>query len=225
MAPWAPRLPDDRRWFADPDASEKTDEPADVSRLRLVTPTPESRYRTCVPLMPLQTAAGAFGDPNELLDEWERDWVAVDTVRQPRDGMFVARVTGRSMDPRIPDGSYCLFASPVTGSRQGRTVLVIMRDDVDPETGARFTVKQYRSEKTEDENGWRHAKITLEPTNPDFDSIILKVDDEAAVGVVAELVEVIGRDSPDPKSGPAPGLIRRMGDDFDEPLPDFSEYQ
>ena len=28
-----------------------------------------------------------------------------------------------------------------------------------------------------------------------------------------------------PKLGTAPGLIRRMGDDFDEPLPDFSEYQ
>ena len=190
-------LSDDRSWFAEPDPSGKTDDPADIPRLRLVTPTPESRYRTCVPLVPLRAAAGAFGDPNETLDEWDRDWVAVNTVRRLRDGMFVARVTGRSMEPRIPDGSYCLFASPVTGSRQGRTVLVIMRDDVDPETGARFTVKRYRSEKTEDENGWRHAKISLEPTNPDFDPIILRVDDEAALGVVAELVEVIGLTPPE----------------------------
>lgn len=28
-----------------------------------------------------------------------------------------------------------------------------------------------------------------------------------------------------PKLGTEPGLIRRMGDDFDEPLPDFSEYR
>ena len=28
-----------------------------------------------------------------------------------------------------------------------------------------------------------------------------------------------------PKLGTAPGLIRRMGDDFDDPLPDFSEYR
>ncbi|WP_420441306.1 type II toxin-antitoxin system Phd/YefM family antitoxin [Candidatus Palauibacter sp.] len=28
-----------------------------------------------------------------------------------------------------------------------------------------------------------------------------------------------------PQLGTAPGLIRRMGDDFDEPVPDFSEYQ
>ena len=193
------KLSDDRSWFSDTGSRAKADDSEGIPRLRLVVPTPESRYRTCVPLMPLRAAAGAFGDPNEPLDEWGRDWVAVDTVRQLREGMFVARVTGRSMEPRIPDGSYCLFAGPVTGSRQGRTVLVIMRDDVDPETGARFTVKRYRSEKTEDENGWRHAKITLEPTNPDFDSIIVKVDDEATVGVVAELVEVIRRDPPDPQ--------------------------
>ncbi|WP_419941434.1 type II toxin-antitoxin system Phd/YefM family antitoxin [Candidatus Palauibacter sp.] len=28
-----------------------------------------------------------------------------------------------------------------------------------------------------------------------------------------------------PKLGTAPGLIRRMGDDFDDPPPDFAAYQ
>ena len=38
-------------------------------------------------------------------------------------------------------------------------------------------------------------------------------------------LEVI-RGSPDsPRLGGAPGLIRRMGDDFDEPIPDFGEYE
>ena len=45
------------------------------------------------------------------------------------------------MEPAIPDGSYCLFASPVEGTRQGRTVVVLLRDTADPETGLRFTVK------------------------------------------------------------------------------------
>lgn len=106
--------------------------------------------------------------------------------------MFVARVTGRSMEPRIPDGSYCLFRSPVSGTRQGRTVLVQLRDEVDPDTGLRFTVKRYRSEKTADEDGWRHVKILLEPVNPDFQPIELTADDEDSVVVTAELVEVIG---------------------------------
>ena len=109
--------------------------------------------------------------------------------------MFVAQVVGKSMEPRIPDGAYCLFASPVTGTRQGRTVLVQLRDAVDPDTGERFTVKRYRSEKTADEDGWRHIRIVLEPVNPEFAPIELKTEDEGSVAVVAELVEVISTES------------------------------
>ena len=38
--------------------------------------------------------------------------------------MFVAQVVGEPMHPTIPNGSHCLFASPVTATRQGRVVLV-----------------------------------------------------------------------------------------------------
>ncbi len=38
--------------------------------------------------------------------------------------MFVARIAGQSMEPKIPDGSLCVFRHGVTGSRQGRLVLV-----------------------------------------------------------------------------------------------------
>ena len=81
---------------------------------------------------------------------------------------------------------------PVTGSRQGRTVLVRLRDEIDPETGERFTVKRYRSRKTEDENGWRHVEITLEPLNCDFEPIVIAGDDEGETEVLAELIEVLG---------------------------------
>ena len=155
-------------------------------------PTSENRYKTCVPLVPLKAAAGGFGDPHDLLTGTDREWVELDTGRTLRDGMFVAQVVGKSMEPRIPDGSYCLFASPVSGSRQGRTVLVRLRDEIDAETGERFTVKRYRSQKTQDENGWRHVEITLEPVNPDFDPIVIVADDEGGIGVVAELIEVLG---------------------------------
>lgn len=36
---------------------------------------------------------------------------------------------------------------------------------------------------------------------------------------------VIREDSDSPRLGTAPALIRRMGDDFDDPLPDFSGYE
>ena len=64
---------------------------------------------------------------------------------------------------------------------------------VGPETGYRYTVKRYESEKVEAEDGtWRHVKVTLRPTNPDFDAIELTSDDEGSVQVIAELLEVLG---------------------------------
>ncbi|NNC02708.1 S24 family peptidase [Corallococcus exiguus] len=88
--------------------------------------------------------------------------------------MFVAQVVGRSMEPGIEDGAYCLFAAPVTGSRQGRTVLVQLRDATDPETGHRYTVKRYESKKARAGDSWRHTKITLKPTNPAYATIVLE---------------------------------------------------
>jgi len=159
-------------------------------RLRIVQPRPEDRYVTCVPFVPLKMAAGTFGDPQYVEDEnWE--WVEIRSKHQLRSGMFVAQVTGRSMEPMIPDGSYCLFASPVEGSRQGKTVLVQLRDAVDPETGERFTVKRYESEKVETDDSWRHSRITLKPLNPEFEAIELADLQEGQMRVIAEGVEVL----------------------------------
>ncbi len=145
----------------------------------------------CVPLLPLKAAAGAFGDPQHVADD-DFEWVEVDSERRLRPGMFVAQVVGRSMEPGIEDGSYCLFAAPVTGTRQGRTVLVQLRDATDPETGHRYTVKRYSSEKARAGDSWRHTKVTLKPTNPAYPPIVLEDVEEDAVQVIAELVEVLG---------------------------------
>jgi hypothetical protein len=99
------------------------------------------------------------------------------------------------LEPSIPDGAFCLFSAPVEGTRQGKSVLVQLRDAVDPETGQRYTVKRYESEKTEDEGSWRHTKINLRPINPDFESIILTGADEGQLQVIAEILEVLGPQS------------------------------
>jgi len=158
--------------------------------VRIVRPEAGARYRTCVPLVSLQAAAGAFGDPQRPTDD---DWEWVEAPgRTLREGMFVAQVVGRSMEPSIPDGSYCLFVAPVVGSRQGKVVLAELRDGLDPETGERYTVKRYASAKVETDDGWRHIEVTLEPVNREFAPIVLSADDEAEVHVVAEFVTVVG---------------------------------
>ena len=179
----------------------------------VVPPDPRTRWVTTAPLVPLKAAAGAFGDPQHFpADDFK--WAKVRPRRPLRRGMFVAQVVGHSMEPRIPDGAWCLFSAPVEGTRQGKTVLVELRDEIDPETGERYTVKRYESEKAPEggaADGWRHARVVLRPRNPRFRPIVLSPEHEGQVRVVAELVEVLDRHALDtgPKP-PAPG-DRRVG--------------
>ncbi|MCY4376103.1 MAG: hypothetical protein OXC31_20300 [Spirochaetaceae bacterium] len=160
-------------------------------RPRTVEPAPEDRYVTCVPLVPLKAAAGGFSDLQHIEDE-DFEWVAVESRHRLRNGLFVAQVVGKSMEPAIADGAWCLFRAPVEGTRQSKTVLVQLRDATDPETGQRYTVKRYKSDKAREDDSWRHEKITLEPVNPDFEPIVLTGADEGELQVIAELVEVLG---------------------------------
>ncbi len=175
-------------------------------RRRLVRPEPAERYRSCVPFVPLKAAAGAFSDPQHVPDG-DFEWVEVETRRKLRPGMFVARVEGHSMEPEIPDGALCLFSAPVEGWRQGKAVLVQLHDEVDPETGERYTVKRYESEKASAGGSWRHARITLKPANPDYPPIILLPEQAEQLQVVAEVVEVLGVSS---RENARPG-DRRVG--------------
>ena len=176
----------------------QTDSGSETSRgipaqLRVVEGKSEERYKTCVPLLPLKAAAGAFSGSQHINDEG-LDWVEVSSGHRLRPGMFVAKVVGRSMEPAIPDGSWCLFRAPGEGSRHGKTVLVQLRNAIDPETGERYTVKRYRSDKVKTADSWRHTTITLEPVNPDFEPIVLTGLDEGEAHVIAELVDVLDPD-------------------------------
>jgi SOS-response transcriptional repressor LexA len=106
--------------------------------------------------------------------------------------MFVSQIVGKSMEPAIPDGAWCLFRAPVEGTRQGKTVLVQLHDASDPETGQRYTVKRYESEKAVKDDSWGHERVTLKPINPDFEPIVLTGKDQVELQVIAELVELLG---------------------------------
>jgi SOS-response transcriptional repressor LexA len=148
------------------------------------SPPPTSRFTTHVPVYDLTAAAGFWG-PESVREEI--GWTEVPGV-VVKPGMFVARVTGTSMEPLIPDGSWCLFRPCPAGSREGRIVLVQFASLGAGENGGRFTVKKYHSEKTVTADGWRHDRIQLLPLNPAFEPI--EIDPEAAedLTIVAELV-------------------------------------
>ncbi len=159
---------------------------------RFVNPAEADKYRTCVPLIGLVAAAGGFSSPEEI--EYQ-GWVLPATAQPLVPGMFVARVEGHSMEPKIPAGSYCLFRRPPAGSRQNRLLLVQHRDLCDPEHGGSYTLKRWYSEKrpaAADEGGWRHREIQLRSLNPAFPPMVIPEDRAEELRVVAEFVAVLG---------------------------------
>ena len=88
---------------------------------------------------------------------------------------FAVHAKGNSMEPRIKDGDICVFEWYKGGSREGDIVLT-QCPDIDPDTGARYTIKKYHSEKIVSENSWQHLKVELKPLNPDFS--IIELDEE-----------------------------------------------
>ncbi len=169
-------------------SSELIDSPSEPS-----VPTIEysvsstKQYRTHVPVYDLVASAGP----------WDQDgvptavgWMRVEH-RNLKLGMFVAQVVGRSMEPKIPDGSWCLFGPTPNGSRQNRLLLVELKTFIDPEDGGRYTVKKYRSSKRINDEGWEHEAIELLPINPEFSPISITADNAEDVHVRGEFIEVL----------------------------------
>lgn len=150
----------------------------------------KDKYKTLLPHYSLKAAAGYFGRGEEVEPI---GWVDCSETGQLDKKMFVARAVGQSMEPKIHDGDMLVFKLDPAGTRQGKIVLAQYRGSADPETGGSFTVKKYSSEKVEDdENEWRHTKITLSPLNPEYQPIEMAPEDEEDFRIIAELVSVLG---------------------------------
>lgn len=164
---------------------------------RIVPPEEREHWVNCVPHVTLRAAAGAWSEDQRRIDPaaFAEDWLTWDGAGRFVEGMFVARVVGDSMEPDIPNGSYCLFRPPPAGTRQGRKLLVWHEGVEDRETGGQFTLKVYRSERSTDDDGaWRHTTIRLEPLNPAHEPLVLTPESEGEVRILAEWVENLRTD-------------------------------
>ena len=142
-------------------------------------------FITHLPVYSLSVAAGKFLENHEVEEE---GWEEIPAGLHPTPEMFMARIAGRSMEPRIPDGSLCVFRAGVTGSREGRLVLVEYDGG-----GAndRHTVKVYRSHKHEHpDETWEHKIIRLEPLNREFEAWELNPEEDR-FRIVAEFLQVL----------------------------------
>jgi len=148
-------------------------------------------FKSLLPLYSLKAAAGYFGKGEAVEPE---GWVQAEGIGRLSEDMFVARVIGRSMEPRLHDGDFCVFRANPAGTRQGKIVLAQYRGPADPETGGSFTVKRYSSGKILDSEGaWRHIRVALSPLNPEFRPIILTPKSDDDVQIVAEFLAVLGQ--------------------------------
>jgi type III restriction enzyme len=152
---------------------------------------PVEQFSRAVPVYDLAVKAGAFGEPEQPeLKGWARL-----PGHHLDDDMFVAKVTGRSMEPGIFDGAWGLFRSFPVGKEPSLTALDNRRVIVqlngkaqDPETG-RYTLKRWRVTRRAPTG--EVEEITLGPDNHDFKPIVL-TPASGQVRVVAEFMESVG---------------------------------
>jgi len=156
-------------------------------------PDEKEKYTSVLPFYPLDIAAGYFTDKSIHSDPetWFR--VMGRTTRSSfSSSMFIAQVKGQSMEPRISDGSYCLFSFEVGGTRNGQIVLAQKAGAFDPDTGFSYTIKTYHSSKKQDpDTGWRHENIILKSVNPDYQDIVIPSDEGEDFRVIAFFMEVL----------------------------------
>ncbi|PXY46757.1 DNA/RNA helicase domain-containing protein [Flavobacterium hydrophilum] len=141
-------------------------------------------YVNSVPLVDITAAAGNFSD---LQIHSDFEWIELPFNIAVKEGYFVCKIEGESMNKIIPNGSYCLFKKDSGGSRNGKIVLVESMNIQDADFGAGYTVKEYHSTKNTENDQWNHQTITLKPLsfNSEYYEIELK-DDEL------EYLKVIG---------------------------------
>ena len=136
-----------------------------------------------VPLYSLRVACGYFaGEEAPEAEGWvdaTGNGFAPDPKRH-----FAVHAKGNSMLPKIHDGDICVFEWYKAGSRNGQIVLT-QTNAIDAEYGAEYTIKQYRSEKTQTEEGWEHTKVELIPLNKEYN--VIELDGETQYRTIGTL--------------------------------------
>lgn len=147
-------------------------------------------YVNSVPLFDIYAAAGNFSD---LQIHANFDWIELPFNVSVKEGYFVCKVMGESMNKLIPNNSYCLFKKDSGGSREGKIVLVESTEIQDSDFGSGYTIKEYSSTKRMENDQWSHQTITLKPLSYDskYNEIELAEDVLNSLKVVGIFVQVL----------------------------------
>ncbi len=160
------------------------------SKLRILPFNDVKPFINAVPLVDISAAAGNFSD---LQIHSDFEWVELPINVMAKEGCFVCKVVGESMNKKIPNGSLCLFKKDPGGSREGKIVLVEHYNIQDKDFGAGYTVKSYHSEKAINQDSWSHKTIILKPLSKDskYEDIILDENTMEELKVVGVFVRLL----------------------------------
>lgn len=116
----------------------------------------ELKYNAWLPIYSLRAACGVFG-ASELVSPG--GWIKADRIGRLDKSLFVVRASGKSMEPLIHDGDYCVMSMADGRKLEGRAVLAEYHSEEDGESSGAYTIKTLRR----DENG-----VALVPRNQDY---------------------------------------------------------
>ena len=130
-----------------------------------------------VPLMSLEAAAG-FARTGRAVDAI--GWTLLSSVDDSRS--FLAAITGRSMEPLIPHGAWCLFRATDTLTA-GKIGLFQVRDRADPDAGGSYLVKRLLQRN--------RSGVVLQSLNPAFPDMRWDESSKSELQTVAEWISVV----------------------------------
>lgn len=144
------------------------------------------RFVEFLPLYSYRAACGKFGE-GELVEPL--GWIRVNGLKGRNERLFVLRVQGHSMEPKIADGSYCVFETPeIAVEREECILLVQYRGEDDPETGGAYTVKRYVSKDSNPDLG---DDVMLKPINKNYKAMRFSPSDAFSVKPIAMFKRVL----------------------------------
>ena len=171
----------DRHVVADNDITIKTPD------LHIIESQEDASEKRIIPLYTIRAACGKFLHNEEAE---VKGWIDTDEYGLPYgDNIFVVQAKGHSMEPKINDGDYCVFAYG-TAFYDGNIILAEIPDK-DSDYGGSFTIKKYTREKAVVDGFEQKVSVTLVPLNPDYDSMSFDLESEDKPNMVGVFRNVI----------------------------------
>ncbi len=154
-------------------------------------PPDGDRFRRAVPIIDLDARGGPLG--SSRVAESER-WAYLPLGQRVDDQTFVAQVSGVSMEPMVPSGSWCLFRAypdDATASiaLDRRRVLVEVGDDTGPDDEGCYALK--RVVVTKRGSTGEIQEIELRSDNQRIGPIVVSADGLSRFAIRAELLRTL----------------------------------